>query len=139
MGCHFLFQGIFPTQGSNQCLLRWQADSLPLSHQGSPRLFLSLKKKEKDITYFWLRWAFAAVCWLSSVGVMELLTVVAHPVAEHGFQGMWAQPWHTRALLPHGMWSHPRAGFEPVSSALAGRCLTTGPPEKSLFLLFWLL
>ena len=26
-GCHFLFQGIFPTQGSNLCLLQWQADS----------------------------------------------------------------------------------------------------------------
>ena len=22
VGCHFLLQGIFPTQGSNQCLLR---------------------------------------------------------------------------------------------------------------------
>ena len=33
VGCHFLFQGIFLTQGSNQCLwhlLQWQADSLPL-------------------------------------------------------------------------------------------------------------
>ena len=35
VGCHFLLQGIFPAQGSNPCLLRWQADSLPLSHQGS--------------------------------------------------------------------------------------------------------
>ena len=35
LGCHFLLQGIFPTQGSNLCLLCWQADSLPLSHQGS--------------------------------------------------------------------------------------------------------
>ena len=30
--------GIFPHQGSNPCLLHWQADSLPLSHQGSPAL-----------------------------------------------------------------------------------------------------
>ena len=30
--CHFLLQGIFLTQGSNPRLLRWQADSLPLSH-----------------------------------------------------------------------------------------------------------
>ena len=32
VGCHFLLQGIFPTQGSNRHLLRllpWQADSLP--------------------------------------------------------------------------------------------------------------
>ena len=27
--------GIFLDQGSNPCLLHWQADSLPLSHQGS--------------------------------------------------------------------------------------------------------
>ena len=30
--CHFLLQGIFTTQGSNPCLLHWQASSLPLSH-----------------------------------------------------------------------------------------------------------
>ena len=34
--CHFLLQGIFPSQGSNLHLLHWQKDSLPLSHQGSP-------------------------------------------------------------------------------------------------------
>ena len=36
VGCHFLLQGIFPTQGSNPHLLLWHADSLPLSHLGSP-------------------------------------------------------------------------------------------------------
>ena len=36
VGCHFLHQGIFLTQGSNLCLLHWQADSLPLSHPESP-------------------------------------------------------------------------------------------------------
>ena len=38
VGCHFLLQGIFQTQRSNLhllCLLHWQTDSLPLSHQGS--------------------------------------------------------------------------------------------------------
>ena len=40
MGCHFLLQGIFPTQGLNQRLQHWQSDSLPLCHLGSP-----LKKK----------------------------------------------------------------------------------------------
>ena len=35
--CHFLLQGIFPTQGLNLRLLYRQADSLPLSHQGSPK------------------------------------------------------------------------------------------------------
>ena len=38
VGCHALLQGILPTQGSNPCLLHWQADSLPVSYQGSPRL-----------------------------------------------------------------------------------------------------
>ena len=37
MGCHFLLQGIFPNQGSNLSLLHWQAESLPLSHWGSPK------------------------------------------------------------------------------------------------------
>ena len=36
VGCYFLLQKIFLIQGSNLCLLHWQADSLPLSHLGSP-------------------------------------------------------------------------------------------------------
>ena len=31
---HFLLQGLFPTQGSNPCLLHWQVDSLPLEAPG---------------------------------------------------------------------------------------------------------
>ena len=34
-GLPFLLRGIFPTQGLNLRLLRWQADILPLSHRGS--------------------------------------------------------------------------------------------------------
>ena len=40
MGCHFLPQGIFLTQGSNLLLshlLHWQADSLPLASHGKPK------------------------------------------------------------------------------------------------------
>ena len=39
VGCYFLLQGIFLTQGSNPhllCLLHCQVDSLPLSHLGNP-------------------------------------------------------------------------------------------------------
>ena len=39
VGCHFLLQGIVLTQGLNLSLLNllhWQADSLPLNHQGKP-------------------------------------------------------------------------------------------------------
>ena len=39
VGCHFLLQSIFPTQGSNPRLLHWQAGSLPLSHRGSPHFY----------------------------------------------------------------------------------------------------
>ena len=47
---------------------------------------------------------------------------------EQGLSGCtaWAQ-------LPLGMWNLSRAGTEPVSPALAGRFLTTGPPGKPLF------
>ena len=43
MGCHFLLQGIFPTQGSNSCilcLLHWQVDSWPFSHLGRQCFFI---------------------------------------------------------------------------------------------------
>ena len=39
VGCHSFLQGIFPTQGSNPCLLcllHWQAGSLPLAPPGKP-------------------------------------------------------------------------------------------------------
>ena len=42
VGCHFLLQGIVPTQGSNQHPLHWQVDSLPLSQQRSPFNHLSV-------------------------------------------------------------------------------------------------
>ena len=35
VGCHFLLQGIFPTQGFNPHPLHGQADSLPLRPMGS--------------------------------------------------------------------------------------------------------
>ena len=51
-GCHFLLQGIFPTQGSNShlCLLHKWADSLPLSHLGSPNLLLECTKHPLALT-----------------------------------------------------------------------------------------
>ena len=47
VGCCFLLQGIFLTQGSNLYLLHWQADSLPLSHLGSPFCPCSILFKTK--------------------------------------------------------------------------------------------
>ena len=45
VGCHFLLQGIFPTQGSNShllCLLHWQTLSLPLAPPGKPFVTLGI-------------------------------------------------------------------------------------------------
>ena len=41
IGCHFLLQGIFPTQELNPSLLSlllWEVDSLLLAPQGKPRI-----------------------------------------------------------------------------------------------------
>ena len=43
--CHFLLQGIFPTQGSNLLLLRllhWQAGYLLLAPPGKPKCLISI-------------------------------------------------------------------------------------------------
>ena len=45
MGCHFLLQGIFPTQGSNQGLLHCRQTLYPLSHQGSTNLVSLFKSR----------------------------------------------------------------------------------------------
>ena len=53
VGCHFLLQGIFSTQGLNPCrlhLLHCQADSLPLSHLGSPFNSDTVGKAAKSTT-----------------------------------------------------------------------------------------
>ena len=41
VGCHFLLQGMFLTQGLNSCLLLWQAGSLPTELPGKPEQGLS--------------------------------------------------------------------------------------------------
>ena len=49
VGGHFLFQGIFPTQGLNPNLLHWQVGPLALSHQGSPHSAHWLVKNGKHV------------------------------------------------------------------------------------------
>ena len=43
MGCHFLLQGIFPTQGSNLSLLHCRQVLYGMSHQGGRK-----KKKSRE-------------------------------------------------------------------------------------------
>ena len=40
VGCHFLLQGIFQAQGSNPGLLHCRQMLYPLSHQGSPYMYI---------------------------------------------------------------------------------------------------
>ena len=50
-GCHFLFQRILPSQGSDLrllCFLHWQVDSLPLVPLGKLILLLLLSKPQED-------------------------------------------------------------------------------------------
>ena len=49
--CHFLLQGIFPTQGSNLGPLHCRQTLYPLSHQGSLFLRRFLKKLEIELPY----------------------------------------------------------------------------------------
>ena len=62
-GCHFIPQGVLPSQGSNQHLLHWQADSLPLSHQGRPYFYAFLK-----FCFFKLRWYKESACHVGDLG-----------------------------------------------------------------------
>ena len=41
VGCHFLLQGIFPTQGSNPSLPHCRQTLYCLSHQGSPNIMVA--------------------------------------------------------------------------------------------------
>ena len=55
VGCHFLLQGIFPTQGSS--LLHWRVDSLLLSHLGSPtciRIMVQNPWSWQVASYYWV-------------------------------------------------------------------------------------
>ena len=71
VGCHALFQGIFPTQGSNPCflyLLHCRQILHPLSHLGSP------------VSPCWLLW------------IMLLQTFVYKFCVDIGFQDYWLYP-----------------------------------------------
>jgi len=62
MGCHFLLQGIFPTQGSNPPLLHWWVDFSPLQHLGR------LVKYVKHACYLSIT---PQQSWKRSINIME--------------------------------------------------------------------
>ena len=77
-----LLQGIFPTQGSNPhflSLLHWQADSLPLSHQGSPRYQYCPQLNEDGDKWENLRHG-AVTQWIHEYKNERMLTYIKIPV-----------------------------------------------------------
>ena len=72
-----------------------------------------------------------AVHGLSLVAVSRGIVVRGHLLMQdtgsrvHGFSS------HTQAQSPPVMWELPGPGIEPISPALAGEFLATGPPGKS--------
>ena len=71
----------------------------------------------------------------SLVAVHGLLTVATSLVVEQGPRE-WAQSlWHMGLVAPNHV-DLPGPGVEPMSPALVGRFLTTGPPGKSQIYVF---
>ena len=97
------------------------------------------------ILYFSLFWVSIAACGPSLDAVSEGLSLVVayrlliamaslccrSQVLEHHLSNC-----STWALLLRGMWNLPRPSIKPVSPALAGGFLATGPPRKSLAMEF---
>ena len=59
--------GIVPDQGTKPCLLHWQADSLSLSHQGSPSSYIYI------YILIWLCLVLVAACGLFSCSLQGLV------------------------------------------------------------------
>ena len=93
VGCHFLFQGIFLTQGSNPsllCPLHRQADSLPMSHLGNPLVYIilvnsflplySIPLHEKYHSIFPFQWGLFPSClffFITNNAVVNTLVIVS--------------------------------------------------------------
>ena len=79
VGCHALLQGIFPTQGSNPCLLcllHWQAGSLPLAPPGKCTLSSSVQLLS-CVQLFVTPWTAACQASLSIINSWSLLKLMS--------------------------------------------------------------
>ena len=69
VGCHFLLQGIFLTQGSNPGLPHCRQMLYHLSHQGSPENYKTLIKEIKDDTN---RWRNIPCSWIGRINIVKM-------------------------------------------------------------------
>ena len=77
VGCYFLLQGIFLTQGSNLSLLHWQVDSLPLSHQESQISRFSSVQSLSRVRLFATPWIAARQASLSTTNSQSSLKLTS--------------------------------------------------------------
>ena len=54
VGCQFLLQDIFPTQGSNPHLLNWQVDSLLLTTREALIYTLQYYSGHQSVLFMWI-------------------------------------------------------------------------------------
>ena len=138
MGCHFLFQGIFSTQGSNLhllCLLHWQVESLPLAPPG------------KYVCIYIYTWDVYIYTWEVCIYIYIYLYMHA---CVHGFSRVWlfATLWTVACQAPLSMgfsrqeyWSGlpcnlPSTVIEPaslMSPVLVGGFFTTSATWEAIY------
>ena len=117
VGCHFLLQGIFPTQGLNPGLLHCRHILYHLSHYRSPTLYFSLSLPKVKV---WL----TATPW-----------TVAHQ-APLSMEFSRQEYWSKGLPLPFPR-DLPNPGIEPESPTLQADSLPSEPPGKPPKM-FWL-
>ena len=94
--------GDLPHPGIKPCLVRWQADSLPLSHQGSPILNAQRQKQQ---------------CWGGSDPAANIYPTRHFTVAHFSISGLW---WPLRGL-----------SGDTLSRPVIGDSAQTAPVHKS--------
>ena len=113
---------IFPNQGSNPCLLHWQADSWPLSYQKSPISFsriLPHASCENSTLwgalswFFWYLWGLTLCLRIYAgclerkyliVGFMDLVSTNWHPSISFSFSVFSITYWNLHCFSHYHCW-----------------------------------
>ena len=105
---------VFPDQGLNPCLLHWQADCLPLSHQGNPEHFTLLFLKNIFLPFHTVQGVLQLSIQKSKILASGLISSVqfSHSVASDSLQPHESQ--HTWPPCPS-----PTPGVHPDSRPLS--------------------
>ena len=132
MVCHFLLQGIFPTQGSNLGLLHCRQILYQLSYKGSPK---ELMRRQMHV-YMMYVCIFECMCMFSCLAVSDsfstLWTAAHQAPLSMGFsrQEYWSEYNQKWFPIPGNL---PDPGIKPMSlesPTLAGGFFITQPPRK---------